>query len=65
LEQRDTALRKAREQADVLIRAARAALAAEVDRAKAELDAACQPLAEEISQSLVGPDSLPGEGGRA
>jgi F0F1-type ATP synthase membrane subunit b/b' len=57
-------LRKAREQAEVLIRDARAALAAEVTRAKAELDAACQPLAEEISQSLVGPDAPTGEGGR-
>jgi hypothetical protein len=35
-----------------------------VARARGELDAACQPLAEEISQSLVGPDSLPGGGGR-
>ncbi len=57
LEQRDAALRKARGQADVLIRDAQAALATEVARTKAELEAACQPLAEEISQSLVGPDS--------
>ena len=64
LEQRDAALRQAREQADVVIRQAQAALAAEVDRAKVELDVACPSLAEEISQSLVGPDALPGEGGR-
>ena len=64
MEQRDTALRKGREQAEVLIHDGQAALAEEVGRAKAELDAACQPLAEEISQSLLGPDSVPGEGGR-
>jgi len=64
LEQRDAALRKGRAQADVLIRDAQAALAGEVARAKGELEAACQSLAEEISQSLVGPDSTPGEQGR-
>ena len=64
LEQRDAALRKASDQAEVLTREAGAALAAEVARAKTELDAACQPLAEEISQSLVGPDTSPGGQGR-
>ncbi len=64
LEQRDGALRIARDQAEVLIREARTALAAEVARAKTELDATCQPLAEEISESLVGPDSTPGGQGR-
>ena len=64
LEQRDAALRKGREQAEVVIRDGQAALATEVARVKAELDAACQPLAEEISQSLVGPDSVSGEGRR-
>ena len=64
LEQRDAALRKAREQAEVLVRDAQAALAAEVARAKAELDGACQPLAEEISESLVGPDTTPSGQGR-
>jgi F0F1-type ATP synthase membrane subunit b/b' len=59
LEQRDAALRIAREQAEVLIREARTALAVEVARTQAELDAACRPLAEEISQSLVGPGSTP------
>lgn len=64
LEQRDAALRKAREQAEALTRDAQAALAAEVTRVKMELDAACQPLGEEISESLVGPDSTPGGQGR-
>ena len=64
LEQRDGALRIARDRAEVLIREARTALAAEVARAKTELDATCQPLAEEISESLVGPDSTPGGQGR-
>ena len=59
LEQRDAALRQARERAEALIRDAQAALAGEVARTKAELDAASQPLAEEISQSLVGADSAP------
>jgi len=60
LEKRDAAVRTAREQTEVLIRDAQAALASEVDRAKAELDGACQPLAEEITQTLVGPESAPG-----
>ncbi len=64
LERRDAALRNAREQAEVLIREARVALAAEVAHTQAELDAACQPLAEEISQSLLGPDSTPDGQGR-
>jgi F-type H+-transporting ATPase subunit b len=64
LEQRDAALRKTREQAEVLIREAQAALTAEVARAKAELDSACQPLAEEISESLMGPEATPGGQGR-
>ena len=64
LEQRDTALRMGREQAEGLIRDAQVALAGEVARVKAELDAACQPLAEEISQSLVGPEARSDEGGR-
>jgi F-type H+-transporting ATPase subunit b len=64
LEHRDAALRNARERAELLTREAQAALAAEVDRAKAELDAACQPLAEEISESLVGPETTPGGQGR-
>jgi F0F1-type ATP synthase membrane subunit b/b' len=64
LEQRDAALRKAREQAEALTRDAQAALAAEVSRVKLELDAACLPLAEEISQSLTEPGSTPGGQGR-
>lgn len=64
LEQRDGALRKAREQAEVVVRDAQAALATEVARAKAELDGACRPLAEEISESLVGPDTTPSGQGR-
>jgi len=64
LEQRDAALRKAREQAEVLVRDARAALVGEVDRVKTELDAASQPLAEEISQTLVGSDLSSGGQGR-
>jgi F-type H+-transporting ATPase subunit b len=64
LDQRDSALGKAREQAEALIRDAQAALAGEVARTKAQLDAACQPLAEEITESLVGPDTTPrGQGG--
>ena len=64
LQQRDAALQKAREQAEVFIREAQAALAAEVARAKTELDATCQPLAEDISASLVGTDDAPGAQGR-
>jgi hypothetical protein len=47
-----------------LIREAQAELAEEVARARGELDAACQPLAEEISQSLVGPEPDTNHGGR-
>ena len=64
LEQRDAALRQAREQAEEVLHQAQTELAAEVVRAKAELDSTCQPLAEEISQSLVGPGSFPGGGAR-
>ena len=64
LEQRDAALRKAREQADVVIRQAQGELAGEVARTKLELDAASQPLAEEISESLVGPETTPSGEGR-
>lgn len=64
LRDRDAALRKAREQAEVVIQQAHADLAKELEHAKAELDAACQPLAEEISQSLMGPGSLSGGGER-
>jgi F0F1-type ATP synthase membrane subunit b/b' len=60
LGQRDATLHKAREHAEGLIREAQAALAGEVARAMAELDAACHPLAEEISESLVGPGAAPG-----
>jgi F-type H+-transporting ATPase subunit b len=56
--ERDVALQKARAQAEVVIREAQAALAEEATRTKAELDRACQTLAEEISQTLVGPESL-------
>lgn len=64
VEQRDAALRDARERAEALVRDAQAALAAEVGRTRAELDTASRPLAEEISQSLVGPDSTPSGQGR-
>lgn len=64
LEKRDAALHKAREQAEVVIRDAQASLAGEVARVKAELDAACQSLADEITQSLVGPETPSGTQGR-
>ncbi len=54
LTERDAALLRAREQAEALIREAQAKLAEEVARTKSELQIACRPLAEEISQSLVG-----------
>jgi len=56
LEHRDTALRGAREQAEATLREAQSALAAEVGRARQELDMACHPLAEAISQALLGSD---------
>jgi F0F1-type ATP synthase membrane subunit b/b' len=64
LTERDAAVKKAREQAEVMIREAQAALADEVTRTKVELDRDCQTLAEEISQSLVGPESPAGGGAR-
>ncbi|HTS71967.1 MAG TPA: ATP synthase F0 subunit B [Terriglobia bacterium] len=60
LAERDAALRKARQQAEGVIRDARVDLAAQVAQAQTELDAACRPLAEEITQSLVGAGSIPG-----
>jgi F-type H+-transporting ATPase subunit b len=65
LAERETALQNARGQAEAMIREAQAKLAGEVARAKAELDRACRPLAEEISQSLLAPDALSGERGGA
>jgi F0F1-type ATP synthase membrane subunit b/b' len=64
VEQRDAASRQARVQAEALITEAQASLSAEVVRAKTELDSACQPLAAEISEILVGPESNPGGAGR-
>ncbi len=60
IDQRDGALRKAHQEAETVIAAARASLSAEVSRAKTELDSACQPLAEEISQVLLATDAAPG-----
>lgn len=64
LEQRDAALRQARGQAESLTHEAQVELAGEVARAKAELDGACQPLAEVISQNLLAPNTPPSPGGR-
>ena len=61
--ERDATLVKAREQAEVLMRDAQAQLAAEVGRAKVEIEAACRPLAEQISERLVGPEPTAGGGG--
>jgi F0F1-type ATP synthase membrane subunit b/b' len=63
LAERDAALQQARSQSEAMIRDAQVALAAEVARAKVELETACQSLAEEISQTLVGPGALSGGGG--
>jgi F-type H+-transporting ATPase subunit b len=60
--ERDTALQKARAQAEGAIREAQAALTEEVTRTKAEMDRVCHTLAEEISQSLVGPEARAGGG---
>ena len=65
LAERDAALQKARQQTEKMIREAQVALDMEVERAKTELDRACLTLAEEISQSLVGPASPTGSGGAA
>ncbi len=65
LGQRDEALRRGREQAEALIHDGQAELAREVSRTKAELEAACQSLAEEISQNLLGADSPSGAGRRS
>jgi F0F1-type ATP synthase membrane subunit b/b' len=64
LEQRDAALKSAREQSEILIRDGQADLDGEVVRAKAELEATCHSLAEEISESLVGADAGSGGQGR-
>jgi F-type H+-transporting ATPase subunit b len=63
MQEREVTLQKAREQAEGLIREAQARLAQEVAHAKGELETACRPLAEEISERLVGPDTLIGAGG--
>lgn len=64
VERREAALRLARQEAEALIAAARASLEADVTRAKAELDTVCQPLAEEISQILLGTNPTASPEGR-
>jgi len=63
LADREAALKKSRDQAEVMIREAQAKLAEELARAKGELEAACHPLAEEIYQNLVGSASPTGGAG--
>ena len=63
--QREAALQKARQQTEVMVQEAQARLAKEVAGVRAELESACRPLAEMISQSLVGPESTTGGGGGA
>jgi F0F1-type ATP synthase membrane subunit b/b' len=65
LAEREAALQNARGQAEAMIRKARAQLAEEAARVKVELERACRPLAEKISQSLVGPASPTGKAGGA
>jgi F-type H+-transporting ATPase subunit b len=65
LAEREAALQKARQQTEVIVQEAQGRLAKEVAGVKAELESACRPLAEMISQSLVGPESTTGGGGGA
>ncbi|MGA3167488.1 MAG: ATP synthase F0 subunit B [Terriglobia bacterium] len=65
LAEREAALQKARQQTEVMVQEAQARLAKEVAGVRAELESACRPLAEMISQSLVGPESTTGGGGGA
>jgi F-type H+-transporting ATPase subunit b len=58
--EREAALQKARGQAEELVREGQALLDQEVAVAKVELERTSRPLAEEISQSLLGPDTFTG-----
>jgi F0F1-type ATP synthase membrane subunit b/b' len=60
---REAALQEAREHTEAMVQEAQARLTKEVAGVKTELESACHPLAEMISQSLVGPESTTGGGG--
>jgi len=65
LSERDVMMREARQKSEKMVQDAQGALAQEVAAAKAELDRTSRPLAEEISRSLLGRDTLPGGAGGA
>ena len=54
LEEREKALKRARDQAEILIREAKVSISKETMRAREELLAACHSLAQEITDVIVG-----------
>lgn len=62
LSERENTLKKARAQAESWLKDAQAGLGVEVDAAKQELARACQSLAQQITESILGV-SAGGEGG--
>ena len=65
LAERESVLKRAREQAEEMIKDARSDLAAEVTRARAELESTYRSLAEEITRNILGPETLAGGKGGA
>jgi F-type H+-transporting ATPase subunit b len=54
LEDRDATLKRARQQSEAMLSEAQASLAAEVAQRKNELLSTCQPLGQEIAQTILG-----------
>ncbi len=60
LADRESMLKSARGQAEEMVKDARSSLAAEVTRARWELESTYRSLAEEITQNILGPETLTG-----
>ena len=63
LQDRDTALKQAKQQSETLVGEAQARLAKDVARNKQELEATCQSLGEEIAETILGTAVAAGKGG--
>ncbi len=59
LAEHETALKAARERADVLVKNAQTTLASEVSAAKQQLEASCQALAAEITERILADGARP------
>lgn len=63
LQDRDAALKHAKQQSETLLGEAQASLGKEVARNKQELEASCQSLGQEIAETILGGGATSGERG--